>query len=158
VLPINQIDKYTLIAGMPTQSRTSTLFDAYNNVTDVKVYDFGAGTPTTETAITYGSYSAPNCNALGNGIVDKPCKIQRKDGAGIVLAETHLTYNATGHPTTTANLVVRSTYLSSHATYNGNGTLATSTDINGTVTTPHYTGGCNNAFATSTNYPLSLTD
>ncbi len=64
-LPINQIDKYTLIAGKSTQSRSTTLFDAYNNVTDTKAYDFVCTTaatpvctaPTNETVITYGSYS-----------------------------------------------------------------------------------------------------
>jgi RHS repeat-associated protein len=159
-LPINQIDKYTLIAGKSISSRTTTLFDAYNNVTDVKAYDFGASTPTSETAITYGSYSGGSCSAIGSGIVNKPCKVQQKNGSGTVLAETHITYNSTGHPTATAVLKSGSTYLTTNATFNVNGTTANVTEPNGAVTTFHYdgTGGCNNGFVSSVSHPLSLTD
>ncbi len=48
-----------------------------------------------------------------------------------MLSETHITYNATGHPTTTASLVSGTNYLTSSATYNANGTVATTTDANG---------------------------
>src|SRR5437773_6433655 len=166
-LQINQIDKYTLIAGKSAQSRSTTLFDAYNNVTDTKAYDFVCTTaatpvctaPRSETVITYGSYSSGNCVAVGNGIVNKPCKIQNKNGSNTV-AETHMTYNATGHPTATAQLVSGTTYLTINATYNANGTVATVTDPNNALTTIHYdgTGGCNNGLATSTGYPLNLAD
>ncbi len=66
-------------------------------------------------------------------------------------------YNATGHPTQKSLLVAGTTTLSSSATYNSNGTLATYVDFNGATTTYHYdgTGGCNNLLLTSVSLPVN---
>src|SRR5205807_8506287 len=45
-LPITQTDVYTTLSPMSSSSRVSTQFDSYENVTDVKQYEFGASSPT----------------------------------------------------------------------------------------------------------------
>ena len=66
------------------------------------------------------------------------------------VAATQTTYSSTGHPTTT-NKLTGSTWLTSSATYNSEGPVATSTDVNGALSTYFYNGadGCNGLLPTS---------
>jgi YD repeat-containing protein len=148
-LPLTQTDVYTTLAGMTTSTRVSTTFDSYSNITKVALYDFGASTPTRQTvAGPYGytwngSTTSPNCTtAIGSGVNNKPCQSQLLNGSGTQLRNSYFQYGTTTNPgslLSKAVLTGSSTYLTTSATYNTNGTVATSTDANGNVTT--YTQG-----------------
>jgi hypothetical protein len=87
---------------------------------------------------------------------DRPCTVTVTDSSGTI-SQAKYTYNAAGHPTQTSKLVGGSTYLTSYATYNANGTVASVTDANSKTTNYYYngTGGCNNLLLTSTILPLN---
>jgi hypothetical protein len=162
--PLTQRDVYTTLAGMSTSSRVSTIFDNYMNVTKVALYDFGATSPTRQTVLgpygyTWnGSTSSPSCTtAIGNGVNNKPCQVQVQNGSGTPLRNTYFAYDPTGNALSQAVLTSSGTYLTTSATYNANGTLATSFDVNGNKTT--YTQGtCNNGFVTKIVPPISTLD
>ena len=173
--PITQEDVYTTIAGMTTSSRVSETFDAYMNVTKSAVYDFGASTPTRQTVasggpcgtgiscygLTWnGSTTSPACSAIGSGVHSVPCQVQLENGSGATLRQTYFQYGTTTNPgslLSKAVLTSGSNYLISSATYNANGTLATSKDANNNSTT--YTeGACNNGTLTKVVPPLSTLD
>ncbi len=166
-LPITQTDMYSTIAGMSTSSRSSKTFDKYMNTTKSAVYDFGSSTPTRQTvAGPYGytwngSPTSPNCTtAIGSGVNNKPCEVQLENGSGTQLRNTYLQYGTTTYPgslLTKAVLTSGSTYLSTSATYNANGTLSTSTDANAHPTA--YTqGACNGGRITKIVPPISTLD
>jgi RHS repeat-associated protein len=164
-LPFTQTDVYTTLAGMTTSSRVSTTFDAYSNVTKVAFYDFGASTPTRQTvAGPYGytwngSTTSPTCTtAIGSGVNNKPCQVQLENGSGTQLRNTYFQYGTTTNPgslLSSAILTGGSTYLTTSATYNANGTVATSKDANGNQTSTIY-GACNSGMPTKITLPNSL--
>ncbi len=165
--PLTQTDVYTTLAGMSTSSRVSTTFDGYMNVTKRAVYDFGASTPTRQTvAGPYGytwngSTTSPTCTtAIGSGVNNKPCQVQLQNGSGTQLRNTYIQYGTTTNPgslLSKAVLTSGSTYLTTSATYNANGTMAASFDVNGNKTT--YTqGACNSGFVTKIVPPISTLD
>jgi len=168
--PITQKDVYTSLAGMSTSSRVSTTFDSYMNLTKVALYDFGATTPTRQTVLgpygyTWnGSLTSPTCTtAIGSGVNNKPCQVQLENGSGTRLNNTYYQYGTTTYPgslLTNAVLTGGSTYLTTSATYNANGTVATSTDANLNKTTLTYET-CNtigNALLTRVVPPVSTLD
>jgi RHS repeat-associated protein len=133
---------------------TSTLV-SYGDVINIKKYNTGAayppsGNPVEQTTITYANVNSVTCGSTSVHIVDHPCSITTTDSAGSILSKTTYTYNTGGHPTQTQRLVGGTTYLTSHATYNPNGTIATSTDVNGALTSYYYNGtnGCSNLLLT----------
>jgi RHS repeat-associated protein len=156
-LPITQTDVYTSLNG-GSPSLVETKYDNYGNVTDLKKYGYGAsyppsGTPLSEVQTTYNTGST--CGTLSPYIYDLPCTITTL-GPSETLSSVQYTYNGAGHATQTQKSVSGSSSLTYYASYNGNGTMASSTDANGAVTNYSYTGtgGCNNLLLTSTDYPV----
>lgn len=137
-LPLNEIDVYTTLGTMTTSSRTKQTFDAYGNVLTSAVYGFGDTTPKFTTTTTYGG--------CGTSLVSKPCDVLTSDGTNTV-TESRATYDALGNRLTSSSWT-GTTWLGSSATYNGNGTTATTTAVDGTQTTLTYDGSCNSAFPT----------
>lgn len=160
-LPITETDVYTSLNGS-SSSRVITTYDTHSNVTSVLTYDFG-GALLSSAYNYYGqSWNGTSCTAYAQGtaggyIYNTPCYGYITNSAGTTVSKTQITYSNTGHPTSNARWVSGSTWLTSTATYNSNGTLATATDSDGAVTTYAYngTGGCNNLLLTSVTYPLS---
>ncbi|MGB7331244.1 MAG: RHS repeat-associated core domain-containing protein [Terriglobales bacterium] len=170
LMPVTQVDKYTTLAGMSTSSRSSTTFDGYGNATMIAVYDYGASTPTRKTVLgpygyTWnGSTTSPTCTtAIGSSVNNKPCQVQLENGSGGQIRNTYLQYGTTANPgslLSKAVLTGSSNYLITSATYNGDGTVATSTDTNSHVTTNTYET-CNsvsNALLTKVVPPISTLD
>src|SRR5206468_2458813 len=102
--------------------------------------------------------SGASCRTLTNSAMrNRPCSVTVNGPAGQV-SQTKYTYNAGGHPTQTSTLISGSTYVTSNASYNANGTIASFTDVNPQATTNYYysgTGGCNNLLLTSTTFPVN---
>jgi len=73
------------------------------------------------------------------------------NSSGADVAKTQITYSNTGHPTSTAKWTSGSSWLTSTATYNANGTVSLATDVNGNITNYYYNGtdGCNGLLPTS---------
>lgn len=166
-LPITQTDVYTSY-GTGSSNLVETKLDPnYGNVLEVKRYDFGATTPPTgspisDTLLGYGQTLSPNgtsCTTYPSGIYiyNTPCFIYTENSSGTVVADALISYNNTGHPKTTKKWITGSLWLTSSATYNGNGTIATSTDVNNQLTNYYYngTGGCNGLLLTSTMLPVN---
>jgi RHS repeat-associated protein len=160
---IIQTDVFTYPGGSNAASLVETKYNTTGTVAEVKQYDFGAATalpptgapgtsPLSDETITYDGTSGP-CGALTVAIYNKPCSDTVNGPSGIV-SQVNYTYNGTGHPTQTSKLVSGSTYLTSTATYNSNGSLASSTDVNGA--TSHYGYNCNNLLLTSTSLQNGL--
>lgn len=158
--PFSQKDVYTSFNGGPS-NLVETKFDAFGNMTEVKAYDFGASmpptgqTPLSDTLIYYGqSWNGTACTAYPSGtyISNTPCYSHTENSSGADVAKTQITYSNTGHPTTTKKWTGGSSWLTSTATYNSNGTPNVVTDVNGNTTyTYAYNGtdGCNNLLPTS---------
>lgn len=128
-----------------------TLFDSIGNVTYRAEYDFGATLPTRVTLTSYGNYVNGTCVSIGNNIRNRPCVITVQNGSGSNVSVTRFTYDSRGNNLSVSRLVGGSTFLTTSNTYNANGTVATSTDVNDAQTTFAYkgTGGCNNLLPTS---------
>jgi len=163
VLPFTQIDQYTYPGTSTSPSLQETKFDTYGNVIEVKKYDFGAafppsGNPVFDTTISYNGENGATCGTLSNAYMhDRPCTVRSINASGTTVGQTEFTYNATGHAIETQRLVSGATYLTSYASYNSNGTIATSTDVNGAITSYFYNGagGCNDLLLTSTTLPVA---
>lgn len=158
-LPITETDVYTSL-GTSSYNEVQTKFDAtYGNVIYIGAYDFGASTPTTQVFNVYGqSYSSPTaCTTYPSGtyINNTPCYSHTENSSGTDLAKTKIAYSSTGHPTSISRWVSGSTWLTSTAGFNTNGTLAWSKDAAGNQTTYAYDGSCNSMAPTSITYPLS---
>jgi len=163
-LPIKQTDVYSSL-GSSTSSLIETIYDCkatptacYGLVTETKSYNAAAmppsGSPVMDRKIYYGTISGSNCVALGNYIYDHVCADEYfPDGGTSVDKLTEYIRNPTGHPTKSTFWVSSGSSLSSYATYNGNGTIATATDVDGAVTTFNYDGSCNSMVVTSTTLP-----
>ena len=157
-LPIRQKDTYTTPAGSSISSRVSQTYDSYSNLTSTVLYDNGATTPTSQEIIgPYGyTWNALNCTtAIGNNVRNKPCQVQLENGSGAQLRNTYFAYDGNGNTLSKAVLTLAggSQYLTTSATYNGNGTVATSFDANNNKTI--YTqGDCNNGFVTTIAPPI----
>ena len=163
-LPVTQIDDFTTFAGTSASSRVSRTFDSYGNMTGNSVYDFGASTPTRQTVLGpygyswNGSTSSPTCTTpIGSSVINVPCQVQSQN------RNAYFAYGTTTNPgsqLSKAVLTGGSTYLITSATYNANGTLATSTDANHNPTTLTY-GACNsisNSLLTKVVPPISSLD
>lgn len=150
--PITQTDVYTAFGAMTTSSRMTAIYNTYGVPTRVDRYDFGAASPTTSTALTYGSYNAGVCTSLGN-IQDRVCTATVSSG-GNTIEQIRNTYDSHGNPTSSSKIVGGTTLVSS-MTYNANGTIHQSTDVNGGQTTYTYSQ-CNGMLPTNVAEPQSL--
>jgi RHS repeat-associated protein len=154
-LPFTEIDKKTAL-GSSASNDLKITFDSLGNVTGSYAYDYGASGPSRQVVVAYGSWSGTSCVALSGQpfssyITGVPCDVLVKDGAGNKVKETRTSYDGYGRATDTYTWVAGSTFLHSTASFNPNGTVATSTDVNGTPTVYRYdgTGGCNDLLVTS---------
>jgi RHS repeat-associated protein len=156
VLPITETDVYTSLGTSPT-NRVQTLYDAtYGNVTSISRYDWGASSPTTQVFNVYGkSYSSPTaCTSYASGVYinDTPCYTHTENSSGVDLAKTQIQRNGAGHPTTIKNWVGGTSWLTSSAAYNVNGTLASITEPN-TAVTSFSNFACNGMLPQTTTLP-----
>ncbi|MGB8831396.1 MAG: hypothetical protein WCC95_04545, partial [Candidatus Sulfotelmatobacter sp.] len=155
-----QTDVFTSYNGGPN-NLVEAKFDTYGNPLEVKQYDsvltsIAAPTvaPLSDTLNYYGQgpWSGTSCaaytSAPGLYIRNTPCYSYTKNSAGTTVAQTKISYNAAGHPTSTAKWTSGSFWLTSSANYYTNGTVENSTDVNGTVSTPTY-GDCNGLLPTA---------
>lgn len=145
-LPLTQEDVYTFLPGVADPSHQEVFYNPAGLVTEEKAYDFGASTPTYDKIITYGSYSGGSCTGFSIPMY-RVCEVLIKDGSGVTKSDTRNTYDSKGNLLETDDWVSGSNFLKKTYTHNANGSLATSTDVNGTVT--QYTeGACNSLFPT----------
>jgi RHS repeat-associated protein len=159
--PITQTDVYTSFNNSSTASLVETKFNNVGLVTEVKRYDFieatpptgaPAGSPLSDTTISYDS--AGSCGTLSNPYMyDRPCSVITVNASGTPVSKTNYTYSSTGHPVQSQRWVTGTTYLTSSASYNSNGTINTATDANTGVRTYGYDGSCNSLVPTSTKLP-----
>jgi RHS repeat-associated protein len=169
--PFNEVSVYRQFNG-GSQARVDTFYDTtYSLMQEKDEYDFGASTASRKTTIAYGTYtvSSDSCTALGNGIVDHPCKITVTDGGGNLKSKTGYGYDevgtsmtsgtpnhvgvsgSRGNLTTITKFVAGSTTLSRTFTYYDTGMPKTAKDVNGNQSTYTYsslTASCGNAFPT----------
>lgn len=146
--PITQVDVYTQLAGMTSQSRSTTTYDIYGNVTTSAAYDFGASSPVATTTTYYGTWNGSQCVAIGSYVNDKPCNTWSTDGTN-TLTNTLNSYDGKGNRLSASVWTGASSnkWVGTSATYNTNGTIQTSTPVSGLPTTYTY-GACNGAFPT----------
>lgn len=164
-LPFTRVTVFRSLNGGP-YARTDTFYNSSGLVTKKDVYDWGASSYTQETQITYDT-------TLGSGIVDHPSTVKAVDGAGNLKSETDYSYDdfaisgdtktcapatkCRGNLTKLTKYASSSTTLTTQMTYNLNGTVAASTDPNGTKTTLTYgSAGCG-AFPTQTQVTFGST-
>jgi RHS repeat-associated protein len=158
ILPITKRDVYYNYNSTDPNgvgASVENTYDSYGNVLTELTNLLGANYRTT--TYTYGSWNGSGCVAIGNYIYDKPCTIVVTDDmSNTIKAQTRITYNSKGHPTSVSRWT-GSAWLTSTAGYNSNGTLAWSKDPAGHQTSFAYngSGGCNNLLPTSTTYAKS---
>jgi len=181
-LPITQ---RSVISALPSnqQSKHVDFYNAYGLPIENDDYDYGSGapqsTPLRKIIIAYATLGN-NINAFrqtvticnGNG-TSSSCTGPSGSSTGTVVSQTTNNYDETT-PTATSGTpqhvavsgsrgnLTSINYpvggLTAHSTYYDTGTLNTSTDVNGAVTTFNYSSGsCGNSFPTSINEPLSMT-
>jgi RHS repeat-associated protein len=168
-LPITFRDLYIYYPNLANPSDRETAYNAYGLVTMDKQIDFvpsSGGSPfLSMTQISYAN--------LGNGIVSMPSSVQVFNNSGTVVSQTNYNYDETAVTTTSGtpqHVAVSGSRgnltsinypvggLTSHFTYYDTGTMNTSTDVNGAVTTFNYSSAsCGNSFPTSINEPLNMT-
>jgi RHS repeat-associated protein len=158
--PITERDIYHTVGTMSTSSRTQIRYDGVGNATFVAKYDFGATNYAVQTTTYYGSWNGSACVAIGNFIDNRPCNIWTSDGTNTI-SNALFSYDSHGN-LTGKSVWTGSTWLGSSATYNSNGTVATSTDLNGLQTTYTYaptgSGGCNSLLLTGAQTIVSSGD
>jgi RHS repeat-associated protein len=146
---ITQTDVYALQETGSPVSVLETKYDYSGNVTEVTQYDRGqavgqapTGFPLLDKIISYGSWNGSACSAVGGFINDHPCRVlvsgPNAGGTGQygTAQDTRYIYDSTGNLLETDTLVSgTNNYLSSYATYQTNGAVKSTTDVNGAVTT-----------------------
>ena len=128
-------------------SMTYYYYDSYGNVWDKTVNDYGGHLLETITI-------QPDLSLCGNdNLCDRPLNIIVGNSQQMGTSYTYYTYDNRGN-TTEISRQTGVPYLNQYYSYNTNGTLATATNPNGTVTTYSYAGNsCGNAFPTSVSVP-----
>lgn len=151
-LPITQ-RVVTSTFGNVTSQVVTDYDPTYTLPTETDEYDWGP----TLVRKTLTAYDFNNSCGVTNAYVkDRPCSLTVENGSGGTVASVSNTFDANGNLTQASSdgLTRKFSYNSS------NGTVATSTDVNGTVTNYYYngTGGCANAFVTGTSVTVSPGD
>jgi YD repeat-containing protein len=149
--PIVQKDTYVSYGAMVVNSRVKETFDSFGNLLTTSRYDFGAGSPTIATTIQYGSWNGTSCVAIGNGVINKPCRVTTV-GAGSTIADVTYSYLSNGFLSGENHWSGTSWITIMTASANGNGTVRQQYNSLGTPTTFSYNGvgGCNSIFPTGT--------
>lgn len=143
---IQSVANYDYVPGVANPSGAVTTLDNYGNPTEIDRYDFGP-TLVNKTITQYGSWNGSSCVSMASTshITNKPCDIQVQDASGNLLSHLRFNYNtSTGDLLNTYSYTSASNYLTSSATYNPNGAVATATGADGVQTTFAYngSGGC----------------
>lgn len=162
-LPITQRNITTVLPN-GQQSEHDDLWNTYGAPTETDDYDYGTAPHGVLLKKVLASY-AP----LGNIHAFRQT-VTTQNGSGATVSEVNYNYDETtptatsgtlqhisvaapwGNLTSTNTYVNTSSYHTSSMTYYDTGNLQTSTDVNGGVTTYHYTSGapsCSNSFSTS---------
>lgn len=155
-------DIYTSLPGMSSSSHVWQAYDTFGDVTEIKTYGFGATSPISDTVVAYGTYNNSNgqCTAIGS-YINRVCSTTTKAGTS-TLSQVNNTYDSKGNLTSVSRWVSGPTgssglYLTSSTSYNSNGTVNVTQDVNGAPTTYHYDPNvCNNLLPTSISEPLGL--
>jgi YD repeat-containing protein len=151
-LPISKVDTYiykgtsAVTAGsVHTQTALDTTY--YALPSDTKVYlPATSATVYTDTVTTYGSF---NGSCVNGGHINRVCTSVTSDSSGNVLRSSRATYDSFWNKLSGSKLVSGTSYLSAgSATYNSNGTVATSTNTFGVMSTNTVTL-CNNSLPAS---------
>jgi RHS repeat-associated protein len=159
--PIQSIYTYSLPAGATNYSLVVTTVDDFMNVLKTALYDFGATTPTRQTVADFGSSYNGSCPGtyIGN-VKNVPCEVQVQNGSGAVLRSSYFTYGISVNPgslLSEQDLTSGNTYLAKSWAYNSNGTLSSSTDYDGNITT-FTQGECNSGLLSKVVPPISTLD
>ena len=126
--PLTSKQVYVEVSGIASPYEVNVTYDGvYGLVTDSKKYDYGP-TLVNESVTAYATLSNAN-------IRNRPSSITYKGHAGATIGKNVYTYNGNGDTLTKASLVTGSTYLTSSYTYTSKGVMATSTGVDGSVTT-----------------------
>jgi RHS repeat-associated protein len=158
---ITAVDTYDTLGGMTTSSRVQVTYASLLLPLSRNQFDFGASTATTQTQIVYGTWNGSTCVGIGNyGLINnRPCTVTVSSGSN-QQALTRAAYDSKGNRTDLWKWVSGTTFLHTSASYNTNGTVAISYDVNypvnGAKTTYTY-GACNGLRPTLISLPLSLT-
>ncbi|MGA3325824.1 MAG: RHS repeat-associated core domain-containing protein [Terriglobia bacterium] len=149
-LPITQRTALTTLGSLTAE--TNTNYDSTGYGLPVEVDEYNWGPTITRKTITAYDYNN-SCGVTNTYVEAMPCSVTIENGSGGTVASTTYSYDANGNLLSTTSNGLTTSY-----NYNNNGTVATTTDVNGAQTTYSYTGtgGCNSAFPTSANLPLSL--
>ena len=153
--PITQKEVDTILPGLAASKVIETYDQTYGVLTSVSNYDFGAGTPTNSVLIAYGSWTGSTCAPIPN-IHDHVCYKTTHAGATnsptIIANHTNqydLSAGNVGNLLNEKDWVSGGNWLIKNYSYDPNGALRTSQDINGTTTT-YTNGACNGFLPTST--------
>ena len=149
-------------------SRKDSFYNSNGLPTEVDDYDFGSGTATRKTIISYNS-------SLTNGIKDRPASVTVNDGSGNLKAQTTYGYDeygvtrTTGTPNQVSITGSRGNLTSIHRrissggsatlnqtfTYFDTGNLKSATDVNAAVTSYEYNStNCANSLLTKVTLPV----
>lgn len=149
-----------------------TSYDAFGHVVrSTRADSLGTNGYANWQTVDYSNFAPqPNCGGIGipypkgSSFLCESVTWDDPPYPSHAVRDVKYTLDAAGHPIRRDTLVSgntttgTATYLSAYASYNSNGTLATTTDENGAVTHYYYngTGGCNNLLLTSTTFPNGL--
>jgi hypothetical protein len=140
--PITQKDTYSRLAGHTQYTVDNQTYDNYGNLLNHATWANGASQSAPSGLLVvqytrYGTWTGSACAAVGTSghINNRLCYVQIYDGSNTLLSQTTFTYDGSGNRLTSQSWVGGTNYLTSSATYNANGSVATTTDMNGTKTT-----------------------
>ena len=159
-MPVTSVIVFHKINGMSTWSAQETHFNGYG-VSYSASYDFGGTSPVRATTVTYGTCiascntSSPTIYSIGSNIYNKPGEVVTTQN-GSTVAQANYTYDSHGNLLNkeiwTGSMFIGQTSVN---TYNSNGTLATSYDLNNNETTYTYaSSGYSDGCGSVTNYPF----
>ena len=163
-LPITEVIVYHKLTGQTNYSATDTKFDGTGNVYYSAQYDVGASSPTWTKTVSYGTCTS-NCSG-STPVITSLTNIQTLPGTivttqnGSTVAQSNFAYSSTGELTQTW-VWNGSSFLSqtNTNTYNGNGTPATTYDLNNNKTTYAYSSGSySDGCAGNYPFPTLITD
>ncbi|MGH9482123.1 MAG: hypothetical protein ACRD1L_08510, partial [Terriglobales bacterium] len=151
---VSEQDVTTTLAptgGGALVSKTARAFDEFGMRTTETDYDWGAGGPGGELRQVQQTLTATD-----GGLDDQLGNVLVSDNTHGQVAQTAYSYDSKGNLLSENDYVTTSSYLTKSFTYNANGTVATTTDVNNATTSYSYdpTHGCS-LFPTLIQSPVS---